>query len=76
MDYRHTLLQIGQFLFDNYQDLLEGESEWEDEFVVLWDGPGMNRAFLWRCCVRNVSPLWVELAAALCLDPWYAEAAQ
>lgn len=40
--------QVAEFLFDSYHELLEEQSEWDDDFVILWQGDGMNGAL----CVR------------------------
>ena len=39
---------LGEFLFDSYHELLDDQSEWEDDFVVLWKGD------------RLMEPLYVQ----------------
>ena len=34
--------QVGEFLYDSYHAMLEEQTEWEDDFVILWKGSGMD----------------------------------
>ena len=38
----HCPRQVGEFLYDSYHAMLEEQTEWEDDFVILWKGSGMD----------------------------------